>query len=369
MAKKILMTADNHFGVPGRLNDILWSKRVMREYAHRHDIDLTLGLGDLFHDRSSLSIDALCACCDYYEETRDKYNQREVWFVGNHDMFLKHSWNINSLRPMRGLVEVIDTVKILEIEGVRFWILPFIHFESAYMKVLARIEAQYQPGDVLLTHVGTFGATKNICFLLKDWNQVSFDSSPFDQVYTGHFHIPQQVGRNVWYPGSPIPFKADEGDCQHGFLVYDLEKRTHEFKDIWELGKLYFPDEAPPPNYITIPEESINNIEPDIALNNILRVAATREYTPNETKAIEDHLKKLGARSVRWVNIAGEEEVKKMRLDLEESDRRDMFELWLDADKDTVTDSNLNLALLRQLNSDVVKEADEAYAASQEDDE
>lgn len=368
MAKKILLTGDDHFGVPGRLNDILWAKRVKREYAHRNDIDLTLGLGDLFHDRSALAIDALCACHDFYAESKKKYGQREIWFPGNHDMFLKHSWAVNSLRPFSGLLDIIDTVKVLEIEGVRFWILPFIHFEAAYMRVLDRIEGQYQRGDVLLTHIGTMGAVKNFCFLLKEWSQVSFDSSPFDQVYTGHFHAPQQVGRNVYYPGSPIPFKADEGDCDHGFFVYDLEKRQHEFVSIWEKGLEYFPNEVPPPNYLTVPDDDINNLPDEIVRHNILRVAVTRDYTPNESAQVVEYLMGRGAKAVRWINVAGEEEAKQIRAELLEGEQRDMFELWLSADRQAVVEQSLDQGLLRSFNKSIVLEADERYQSEQEAD-
>lgn len=348
------------------MRDILWAKRVKREYAHRHGIDLTIGLGDLFHDRTALSIDALCACHDFYKESKEKYNQREIWFPGNHDMFLKHSWAVNSLKPFEGLLDIIDTVKVLEIEGVRFWVLPFIHFEAAYMRVLSRIEEQHQPGDVLLTHIGTLGAVKNVCFLLKEWSRVSFDSSPFDQVYTGHFHTPQQVGRNTWYPGSPIPFKADEGDCDHGFIVYDLEKRTHEFVNIWEKGREYFPDEAPPPNYLTVPDTEINNLPDELVRHNILRIAINRDYTPNEADEATRYLMGRGAKAVRWINIAGEEEARQIRADLDEGERQDMFEMWLAADGQSVRELGLDLALLRGFNKSITLEADERYQEESE---
>lgn len=353
---KIIKTADIHLGVQGRTEDIFWALRLIRTYASESGIDTIIGLGDLFHDRESLSIDIICAAHDYFLESEKKYKQRWIWFPGNHDMFLKHSWKINSLKPLSSHFTLIDTVKILEIDGVRFWVLPFIHFESAYMRVVKRIEDQYQDGDILLTHIGVIGAIKNTCFLLQDWSIVNFEQSPFTHVYTGHFHTTQQVGNNVWYPGSPIPFKFDEGDTPHGFFVFDTSTRSHEFIDIWELGRKYLPNETPPPNYLTIPYEALNDLEEEIIRNNIIRVAADRDLLPNERLEIQEHLQKNGVKTVRWLNVKKEEKrTQKLKFD-----REDLFEAWLQTDVEGM--KGLNLRLLRQLNKEIVKDGNERYA-------
>lgn len=363
---KILITADIHFGVPNRLQDIVWAARVMREYAHRNDINIVLVLGDLFHDRRALEIDALCAAYDFFTECKESYNQSWVTFPGNHDMYLKHSWKINSLKTFSHLLTIIDGVKILQLNDVRFWILPFIHLESAYMRVLKKIEERASPDDILLTHIGVFSTIKNVCFLLKDWSTVSFHNSSFKQIYTGHFHATQQVGHNLWYPGSPIPFKFDEGDIEHGFFVYDLDTRTHEFIDIWEYGLKYYPDETPPPNYITVPESEINNISRSIIEHNIIRIATSGDLTPNERLEAEETLSNLGAASVRWLNISAEDTYRELRNKLANHEPVDIFESWLKIDK--ANNANLDLDLLRKLHHDIVVQADESYTYTVESD-
>ena len=144
---KIPMIADVHLGVPGRLHDIVWSLNVVEAYCARENLDLIFGLGDLFNDRRALEIDALCAGYDYFSKARQQHDQRWIWLPGNHDMFLKHSWEINSLRPLSEVITIIETVKIIKVAGIRFWVLPFIHFESAYMRVLKKIEEQHEDGQ------------------------------------------------------------------------------------------------------------------------------------------------------------------------------------------------------------------------------
>ncbi len=356
MARHII-TTDQHAGVSGRLQDIIWGLRVVREYACRHNISTILSLGDLFHNRASLEIDALCAIYDFLLAARQQYDQRWIIIPGNHDMFLKHSWEVNSLKPISQVVTLIDTVKILKIDGHRFWVLPFVYMEAAYMRILKQIEERHEEGDVLLTHTGVLGAIKNTCFLLKDWGLVHFGDSKFDRVYTGHFHSTQQVGHNVWYPGSPIPFKADEGDCQHGFFVYDSDIREHMFIDIWEQGKLFFPDEVPPPNYLTVTEEALNDLAPDVVRNNIVRIAVTDERTPHECSKMQEILRAAGARDVRLMWLQTEDDAPVALVSA--GDCSQLFDDWLEADE--TGRKGLSLPILKKLNEEIVREGDEAY--------
>jgi DNA repair exonuclease SbcCD nuclease subunit len=354
---KVAITADIHFGVPGRLSDILWSVRTMREYCAASNIDTVLILGDLFHDRRSIEIDVLSAVTKFFEETANKYKQKWVVFPGNHDMFLRHSWDINSLTPLRNSLTVIEEIKILQIDNRRFWILPFITYEKPFMKVLKKIEAQYQEGDILLTHVGIRGATLNTCFLLKDWSFITFEYSKFKRVYTGHFHSKQQVGDNVWYPGSPIPFKFDEGDVSHGFYVYDLEEDDHKFINIWKAGHKFFPDEIPPPQFYTITDDVLEQVTSDDINNGIVRVAIQKEYTADEKKQIKDRLIGLGARSVRWMSLI--DKIEKQEI-IAAAPSKNLFKSWVECDKTGTKDLQTNI--LYRINDEIIKEGDEKYS-------
>jgi len=360
---KVAITADPHLGVHDRLSDILWSLRTIREYCMHAKIDVVFVLGDLYHDRSSLGIDVLSRSADFFEETSEKYGQQWIVFPGNHDMFMRHSWEINSLVHMRKHLTVIDTVKIVEVDDHRFWILPFITYEKSYLRVLRRIEGLHRDGDVLLTHIGIRGASFNTCFLLKDWSNVNFEFSKFDRVYAGHFHSKQQIGENVWYPGSPIPFKFDEGNVPHGFYVYDLDTRTHKFINIWSAGtKLLKEDTVPPPQFCTILDSQLDGIVEDDVRNNIVRVALNKQYQDDEKKQIKSRLIDMGARTVRWMDRTQDLPVSSIptKTDLP---HKNIFKLWLDVDSKNA--STLDRSLLEQVNDDIVKEGDELYAADE----
>ena len=346
---KILMTADVHLGYSQKLNDILWALKTIREYARQNDIDTVIIMGDLFHNRVNINIEVLNAAYEFFEETK-KIGQIWLAFQGNHDQYLRHSWKINTLKPLSGVLTVVEGVKLVKLYGQRFWVLPFIHYEAVYMKVLKKIEEQYEDGDVLLTHIGVHNATLNECFLIKNWSIVNFEDSKFDRVFTGHFHCYQNVeGRgNVYYPGSPIPFRFDEGMVPHGFIEYDIDTRDVKFVEIFNLNLIPGPR---PPDYITVPDDMLT--EDLIVAGDNVRVQLNRDYSKDEQLRIRKSLLDMGAVNVKLQMI------KEDKIDLAANAKSDvsllspvdLFEQWLDYDKP----KKLDAKLLKKLNVEIVQ--------------
>jgi hypothetical protein len=229
------------------------------------------------------------------------------------------------------------------------------------MRVLERIEEQYEEGAGLLTHIGVRSAILNVCFLLQDWSFVNFEDSKFDQVYTGHFHVNQQVGDNVWYPGSIIPFKFDEGDVDHGFYVYDTESRAHEFINVWDAGKKSQPREKAPPQFCTFHDSMLDDKTRDDVQNNVIRVAITRDYSPHERDEIRAKFAGMGARRVTFMDLAERNEedvevdgtVEAIKLD-------ELFGQFMKADVKGTKDLRPNLLL--KLDREIREEGDEIYS-------
>lgn len=363
---KIIELADIHFGYPERLQHLIWAMRVADEYAARNDITTAIILGDLFHNRVSLDIDALCAAHEFFSKAK-RAGRQYICFPGNHDMFLKHDWRINSVRPLSEVITYIDSVKIIDIDGRRFWVLPFIQNERSYMKVLEAIEEQYQDGDVLLTHIGTTDAIKNVCFMLKEWSVVDFRHSKFKEIHTGHFHAHQVVGGKVIYVGSPIPFKADEGDCEHGFIVYDTETSQWEFKDVFKLGAEYFPQEPLPPQYFTILLEDLPKVDKQHIEGNIIRVVTDNNKTPAEKTEIIQSCGLQEATKVNWMTVASEEVIASGQVITKSLNLTEQFDEWLIRDEENIKAAGLSITLLKKIDSDIRAIGDERYEASRAD--
>lgn len=354
---KILITADIHNGIPGRIRDTTWSMDIMRQYATKHNIRYVLVLGDMFHDRQSVGIDVLNAVYDQLKLARDS-GQNWVCFPGNHDMFLKNSWDINTLRPLEGVLSVLSDISELT-AGKSFRVLPFIHQESEYMKALEKLADD--KCEILLTHIGVHGATLNECFLLKNWSVVKFDDTPYKRVYTGHFHCQQQVGEKVWYPGSPIPFRFDEGSSDHGFLVYDTEADTHEFVKTFEVCEEF--SDYRPPDYLTIPDVDVTKYLEDVEGNNV-KIVLTRDYTLNERTRIKKALATKGVQKVAFMLPKKKiEEVDETAAINHLGTPKELFQSWLDHDK-----PKLDRALLLKAHAPIVRQAEERIVKQEAED-
>lgn len=343
---RAIICADLHFGYPGRLNDLVWSFNKMLDYCIINGINLIFILGDLSHDREHLSHDVNNAINDLFDRAND-LNIQIVALVGNHDMFMRHKWKINAIRPFSKKIKCIDYIGCANIGGRKFWMVPFIEHEPAYMKIINDINDMADEEDVLLTHIGIASALMNACFLVQNWNKVSFEDTKFSRVYAGHFHCFQKISTKSWSPGSLIPFRFDEGLVEHGFLDYDIESNTHKFIDIFELNEKDN-DEEIPPDFITTTSEDVESIIENCK-NDYVKVQLSEE---DNKDAIYDALKKAGASKIVFVKP---KETNKSLLDTVERKNMsgDMFSDWLEYDNP----ANLNHKLLLELNNQIRADA------------
>lgn len=357
---RIIITADLHNGYAGKLDDCIWSMDIIRRYANKDDIQDIFVCGDLFHDRVSLGINILNAV---YDQLKLCKNDGQTWhcFPGNHDMFLKNSWECNSLHIFRDTIKIYEDITQFKLGNRNFHVLPFVHYEARYMETLKQIEKQKT--DILLTHIGVNGATLNECFLLKNWSVVTFEETKFNLILAGHFHCHQQIGKVV-YPGTPIPFRFDEGVVDHGFIVLDLDNNEWEFVKTFEIAK-DFKDECPP-DYLTIIDQDLKEWV-GLVTGNHVRIQLTRDYTNNELTDIRTALKdKKNARSVSWLLPKKEiDEATVLQNQLTKvSTPEATFESWLTIDKP----KNLSLEALRGIHKQILLEAEERVVAEVDDD-
>jgi DNA repair exonuclease SbcCD nuclease subunit len=353
---RVIITADIHSGIPDKLNDTTWAIRTIRQYAESSAIEHVIVAGDLFHDRQHLGLDVLRAT---YDEllTAKKSGQKWHSFPGNHDMFMRNSWEVTSLHALSEVMNITETTGELHIEGQRFFILPFIHYESRYMEEIKKLDKQVSKEDILLTHIGVNKALLNVCFLLQNWSIVDLEDTKFYRIYTGHFHCEQQVGK-VYYPGSPIPFNFAEGATEHGFYVYDIERREHQFIKTFEVGM-----EPRPPNYLTINDQNITENINTLA-NNKIRIKLSRDYTTNELGRIKELLKKRGALAVDWSlpeTKTNEEDTAKAAV-INISSPEALFKAWLEHDDPNELDKDL----LIKINEQVKLIAEERYVVQED---
>jgi len=354
---KYLITADIHAGFPNKLYNSLWGLNVMKQYADEHGIEVAWILGDLFHDRVSASWEVLNAIFTFFENAK---SQDWICFPGNHDTFLRNSWRINSLKPLKKVISIIEDVKAIEIGDRRFFVLPFVQYESAYMEIMEKINEKATKDDILMTHIGVADSIKNACFLLKNWSLVTFTDTVFHRIFTGHFHVMQEVGK-AYYPGSPTPFRFDDESPIHGFLIYDDETDKVEEIDIYEAADNLGIKQRKPENFITVVEDDLD--QPDLAGNNV-RVVLTKDYTGQELTEMREFLLSKNARQVFWLKRADNEPTEEKASEDKPLQTGDLFKSWVEHDKP----DGLNVDFLMTVHKQIAQEAEEIISRTEESD-
>jgi hypothetical protein len=357
---KVLLTADFHFGLHGRTKDILMAAKSIRSYAQKNGIKHVFVLGDLFHDRESINVEVMHVVYEFLAATKREYDQEWYVFPGNHDMYYKHNWKITSLRPLADVCHVLEDIHRVELFDRRFWMIPFIAVDKAYMDVVDEIDKECRQSDVLLTHIGCIGASYNLCFLFQEQKAINFDHRAAGQVFTGHFHCYHRAGVKTHYVGSPIPFSFDEGVVPHGFVEYDCDTGKHSFVDLRPLMYTDNPGQMIPPHMLTIGLDDVAGLSEHDVMGNHFRIIA-EQYLPDDlTTQYRKELLDKGAKVVRFLRLKDslEPEVNRGHGAPSRMQVQDLFSRYFDRDKHA---DKYNKSLMEQLNSEIIHEGDSLY--------
>lgn len=358
---KVLLTADFHFGLHGRTGDILKAAQSIRNYAQKNDIKHIFVLGDLFHDRESTNVEVGCVVYEFLKSAKEEYGQEWYVFPGNHDMYYKYNWKITSLRPYSEVSHVLEDIHRVDVYDRRFWMIPFIAVDKAYMDVVDEIDKDCKQSDVLLTHIGCIGASYNLCFLFQEQKAINFDHRTAGQVFTGHFHCHHRAGVKTHYVGSPIPFSFDEGVVPHGFIEYDCDTSKHQFVDLRPLMYQDFPGQLIPPNMLTVGFDDIGDLTDHDIMGNCFRIISD-QYLPEElTTQYRKDLMGRGAKLVRFLRLKDslEPEIIRQKPGAARMQIQDLFTHFFENDKNK---NKYNRVLMEQLNTEIVHEGDSLYA-------
>jgi DNA repair exonuclease SbcCD nuclease subunit len=340
---KIILTADWHFGHQGRSDDLEWAFKKLIKYCRDNKIKKIIILGDLSHSREYFTHDVSCLITKLLNELNEINGMDVIAFPGNHDMFNRYDWKINSLKTFSKSLNLIDYVGKFVYCGRTFWIIPFIEVEHLYMKVINEINNLATENDVLLTHIGVSNAINNTCFLLPNWSVVDLRDTKFSKIFAGHFHLSQSVGDKVFYTGSPISFRFDEGMIGHGFIVYDPKTNEHEFVDLYK-------NDDSPPDFVTISEDKEIG---EKVKGNYVRVILKENDNEDEIK------NKLKANGALKIIFAKPKSIKKSYDKIEITKGTSIFESWLKHDNPQKLNHKLLLALESDIRSKIKIEEDE----------
>lgn len=273
-----------------RLHHCLTVLEWIFQQAANHQVDYLFFLGDLFHERSRIDVLNYLMTFEVFMKhlIHTPIHPLEAYLlVGNHDMYHKERWDVNSIKPLTAIphVHIVDKPTRLELGGRKIDWMP--HTDNP-VKVLDEFKKEMGgAGDILLGHAAVHGAMLNLCYGTKadviveyDNDMVVVDSTVFadwPETLLGHYHAAQKLPNNVEYLGSPLELTFGEAFQQKHIVVIDLDTMERE----------YIPNTFSPKHLIVTPQDVIDeNYKFD---GNFVRVSVDRLGT-KEVVDIKRHI-------------------------------------------------------------------------------
>jgi exonuclease SbcD len=225
----------NEHGMNQREYDVLQAFRRALRAVHDAEPDLVLITGDLFHAVRPPNSSLIAAFQSLLEFQRGRNGAPLVIIAGNHETprIAGSGCILALLKNLPGVQVVYDQIDGLEIPALNATLLCI---PARGVPDIERRILQPSPNtryNLLLLHGLLEGVTKFTLERPIDRQKIVRDE--WDYIALGDWHLYTQVAPNAVYPGA-TEFTStniwDEAGKPKGWVLYDAETRTHEFRAI-----------------------------------------------------------------------------------------------------------------------------------------
>lgn len=327
---KIWIISDAHFG-KYNIDSDKWLNNMKSYFydffipllkAHMKPGDKLFFLGDLFDNRTSINLKTINTVIELFE-TLSKIIECHV-LLGNHDMYLMNSPDINSVATIRNINNVIiyDQPKQINIDGLSILMMPWIHGKDNEIDVLNK----YSGCDLLFCHSDLNGCRTQL-YPTRPLNRNILDITDFSgygKVYSGHIHIVQTIN-NFTFVGSPYHLDRNDVQNRKGIFVYDTKKKTDFFIEN---------DFSPEFKKIKLVQESdIDKLQKEVLTNNFIDVEISNNLilnSPHIRLEFDKISNKYKIQSIEFINdIVDEKKTTRISKYNKDKSIKDISYEWL----------------------------------------
>lgn len=220
------------FGYTVRLQEQINACKEIARVIVEEKPDFVCCGGDIFHTWSMIDtivLDAVVEGVHIIDEACKSIGKKFNIIVGNHDQLSDNNMSSNSLRPFKYYPNIILHEKMEEDLENNIVFLPYVMESSRIQSFLINVK---NPQDkVIIAHLDFRGA--KFSDTIVDQSGIELDLfSEFKKIIGHHYHLPQKLGKNMIFPGSPQVFSFNEpkSALTRGIILYDTE--TDDYKRI-----------------------------------------------------------------------------------------------------------------------------------------
>ena len=237
---KIAFITDTHFSVKdgkSYMHDFFakFFTECFFPILQEHVIDTVVHLGDCFDRRKNIDFYSLKRAKEYFFDPMAKAGIFAHILVGNHDIALRNSLEINSVELLLAEYPNINPISkpsYLELGNTKFLMLPWICTDN-YAASMELIKDQ--GADFICSHA----ELKGFQMYRGVESHEGYDTGIFagyEHVFSGHYHHRSSKG-NITYLGAPYEMTWSDYNDPRGFHIFDTN--THELTFIENPFTMY----------------------------------------------------------------------------------------------------------------------------------
>ena len=237
---KLCLLGDTHFGAR---NDSKHFHEYFEEFyctlfdfLIKEDVKHIIQLGDLFDRRKYVNFYTLAESKRYFFDKLKEFNIELHALIGNHDIFWKHSLDVNSpelLLTSYDNVHIYNKAQTIHFDGLAIDVIPWICNDNTE-EIMKFVEKSVSP--ICVGHFELVGFP-----MMKGVESHEGVESKFldryDHVYSGHYHTRSTIG-NVTYTGTP--YELVWSDYKDAKGVYLLDTQTMKAEFIQNNNRMFF---------------------------------------------------------------------------------------------------------------------------------
>lgn len=334
---KVALIADCHFGV--KKSDIPFMESQIRFYKNQFVPELKQSnikdifiLGDVFDTRQTINVQTINIVIDLFKNILKDFNINII--VGNHDMYMTTTTDINSLKILDILpnVTVYEKQTILNIDNKTILLQPWITDYSTY-NLTGHYDYAFMHADIIGFDQGG-GRLSEAGLIAKELLK------HIDYVYSGHYHNGVhrefEPGKCITYLGAPYQLTRIDRDGIRGYHILDIKTGNRsliENKVSMKFTRHVYP-----------------NADLNIVPGNVVDLDVPYEYV-DQTKKISTYVAKLDALKPAYpvnINILPSPDTEEEEFDTDNLNIISLFKNYLDqletkVDKNDLYDNFIEL--------------------------
>ena len=284
----------------------LFYKNIFFPTLEEQGVEIVVHMGDAFDNRKSIDFWGLDWTRRVVLEPLRKYEVHMI--VGNHDIFLRNSTEINApelLLKDYPNIKTYSSPTNTKVGGIDMTFIPWICSENydETLKVIKKSKAKIAMG-----HLELQGFRVNKHLIMEEHGLDPNIFTKFQKVFSGHYHTRSDNGR-IFYLGNPYEMYWTDVNDTRGFHIFDTE--TLEHTPINNPYKLFYNI-----YYEDTPHQMFDVTE---YANKIVKVIVRKKSKQKEFDKFIDKLYKVGIQDLKIVENFDIQENEEFVIDEEEN--------------------------------------------------